>query len=86
MIFREAEDRDLIVRSRQGDVDAFNVLVSRWERRVFTYLVRNTGELLRLGGGSRESLGKYHEEAIDAVAAYRDLHDGRVTGRAVVVP
>jgi RNA polymerase sigma-70 factor (ECF subfamily) len=24
-------------------VDAFNVLVSRWEKRVFTYLVRNTG-------------------------------------------
>ncbi len=44
MIFREAEDRDLILRSRQGDVDAFNVLVSRWEKRVFTYLVRNTGD------------------------------------------
>ena len=43
MIFREVEDRDLIERSRRGDVDAFNVLVSRWERRVFTYLVRNTG-------------------------------------------
>jgi len=43
LIFREAEDRDLILRSRQGDVDAFNVLVSRWEKRVFTYLVRNTG-------------------------------------------
>ena len=43
MIFREAEDRDLILRSRRGDVDAFNVLVSRWEKRVFTYLVRNTG-------------------------------------------
>ncbi len=43
MIFREAEDRDLIDRSRRGDVDAFNVLVSRWEKRVFTYLVRNTG-------------------------------------------
>ena len=43
MIFREAEDRDLIERSRRGDVDAFNVLVSRWEKRVFTYLVRSTG-------------------------------------------
>jgi RNA polymerase sigma-70 factor (ECF subfamily) len=43
LIFREAEDRDLILRSRRGDVDAFNVLVSRWEKRLFTYLVRNTG-------------------------------------------
>ena len=43
MIFREAEDRDLIMQARRGDVDAFNVLVSRWEKRVFTYLVRNTG-------------------------------------------
>lgn len=43
MIFREVEDRDLIERARRGDVDAFNVLVSRWEKRVFTYLVRSTG-------------------------------------------
>jgi RNA polymerase sigma-70 factor (ECF subfamily) len=43
LIFREAEDRDLIERARRGDVDAFNVLVSRWEKRVFTYLVRSTG-------------------------------------------
>ena len=40
MIFREVEDRDLIAKARRGDVDAFNVLVSRWEKRVFTYLVR----------------------------------------------
>jgi RNA polymerase sigma-70 factor (ECF subfamily) len=44
LIFREVEDRDLIEKSRRGDVDAFNVLVSRWEKRVFTYLVRNTGD------------------------------------------
>ncbi len=40
VIFREVEDRDLIAKAGRGDVDAFNVLVSRWERRVFTYLVR----------------------------------------------
>ena len=40
MIFREIEDRDLIAKAGRGDVDAFNVLVSRWEKRVFTYLVR----------------------------------------------
>lgn len=40
MIFREVEDRDLILRARQGDVEAYNVLVSRWEKRVYNYLVR----------------------------------------------
>ena len=40
MIFREVEDRDLILRSRRGDVEAFNVLVSRWEKRVYNYLLR----------------------------------------------
>lgn len=41
MIFREVEDRDLILKARRGDVDAYNVLVSRWEKRVFSYLVRS---------------------------------------------
>ena len=40
MIFREVEDRDLIVKARRGDVEAYNLLVSRWERRVFNYLLR----------------------------------------------
>ncbi len=40
MIFREAEDRDLIVKARKGSVDAYNVLVSRWEKRVFNYLLK----------------------------------------------
>ena len=40
MIFREVEDRDLIAKARRGNVDAYNVLVSRWERRVFNYLLR----------------------------------------------
>lgn len=44
MIFREVEDRDLIARTRRGNVDAYNVLVSRWERRVFSYLVKLTGQ------------------------------------------
>ena len=39
MIFREVEDRDLIARAKQGHVDAYNVLVSRWEKRVFNYLL-----------------------------------------------
>ena len=40
MIFREVEDRDLILKARRGDVEAYNLLVSRWEKRVFNYLLR----------------------------------------------
>jgi RNA polymerase sigma-70 factor (ECF subfamily) len=40
LIFREVEDRDLIPKARRGDVEAYNLLVSRWERRVFNYLLR----------------------------------------------
>jgi RNA polymerase sigma-70 factor, ECF subfamily len=40
LIFREVEDRDLIAKARRGDVEAYNLLVSRWEKRVFNYLVR----------------------------------------------
>jgi len=40
LIFREVEDRDLIARARGKDVEAFNLLVSRWEKRVFNYLLR----------------------------------------------
>lgn len=44
MIFREVEDRDLILKAQKGDVDAYNVLVSRWDKKVFAYLVRSTGD------------------------------------------
>lgn len=43
MIFRAVEDADLISRVRTGDVEAYNMLVSRWEKRVFNYLLRLTG-------------------------------------------
>jgi RNA polymerase sigma-70 factor (ECF subfamily) len=43
LIFRAVEDADLISRVRKGDVEAFNLLVSRWEKRVFNYLLRLTG-------------------------------------------
>jgi len=42
LIFRAVEDADLIVRVRRGDVEAFNLLVSRWEKRVYNYLLRLT--------------------------------------------
>jgi RNA polymerase sigma-70 factor (ECF subfamily) len=40
LIFREVEDRDLIATARKGNVEAYNLLVSRWEKRVFNYLLR----------------------------------------------
>jgi RNA polymerase sigma-70 factor (ECF subfamily) len=40
LIFRAVEDADLIRKARQGDVEAFNLLISRWEKRVFNYLLR----------------------------------------------
>jgi RNA polymerase sigma-70 factor (ECF subfamily) len=43
LIFRAVEDADLISRVRKGDVEAFNHLVSRWEKRVYNYLLRITG-------------------------------------------
>ena len=43
MIFRAVEDADLIQRAARGAVEAFNLLVSRWEKRVYNYLLRITG-------------------------------------------
>ena len=40
MIFREVEDRDLILKARRGDVEAYNLLISRWEKRVYNYILR----------------------------------------------
>jgi len=40
LIFRAVEDADLIRKARRGDVEAFNLLISRWEKRVFNYLLR----------------------------------------------
>jgi RNA polymerase sigma-70 factor, ECF subfamily len=44
LIFREVEDPDLIARTKRGKVEAYNILVSRWEKRVFNYLLRLVGE------------------------------------------
>jgi len=44
VIFREVEDRDLIAKARRGDVESYNLLISRWEKRIFNYLLRLAGE------------------------------------------
>ena len=43
MIFRAVEDADLIRQAARGNVEAYNLLVSRWEKRVYNYLLRITG-------------------------------------------
>jgi RNA polymerase sigma-70 factor (ECF subfamily) len=40
LIFREVEDRDLIAQARRDNVEAYNLLVSRWEKRIYNYLFR----------------------------------------------
>lgn len=40
LIFREVEDRDLIGQARRENVEAYNLLVSRWEKRIYNYLLR----------------------------------------------
>lgn len=42
MIFRAVEDADLIRQSARGNVESYNLLVSRWEKRVYNYLLRLT--------------------------------------------
>jgi RNA polymerase sigma-70 factor, ECF subfamily len=43
LIFRAVEDSDLIREAARGKVEAYNLLVSRWEKRVYNYLLRITG-------------------------------------------
>ena len=43
MIFRAVEDTDLIRQATRGGVESYNLLVSRWEKRVYNYLLRITG-------------------------------------------
>jgi RNA polymerase sigma-70 factor (ECF subfamily) len=43
LIFRAVEDTDLIRQAAKGAVEAYNLLVSRWEKRVYNYLLRITG-------------------------------------------
>jgi RNA polymerase sigma-70 factor (ECF subfamily) len=43
LIFRAVEDTDLIRQAARGGVEAYNLLVSRWEKRVYNYLLRIVG-------------------------------------------
>jgi len=68
LIFRAVEDADLIRNARQGDVEAFNLLISRWERRVYNYL-------LRIVGDREEALDLSQEVFLKAYQNLRKLDD-----------
>jgi RNA polymerase sigma-70 factor (ECF subfamily) len=68
LIFRAVEDADLISRIRKGDIEAFNILVSRWEKRVFNYL-------LRLLGSPDDALDLSQDVLLKAYQNIRKLDD-----------
>ena len=82
MIFRAVEDADLIQRAAKGDVEAYNLLVSRWEKPMYNYLLRMTGNredaldltqdvLLK----AYQNLGKLSEPGRFAPWLYRIAHN-----------
>ena len=82
MIFREVEDRDLVAKAAKGSVDAYNLLVSRWEKRVFNYilrLVRNREDALDLSQDvflkAYQNLGKLDDASRFAPWLYRIAHN-----------
>jgi RNA polymerase sigma-70 factor, ECF subfamily len=68
LIFRALEDADLIRKARAGDVDAFNALVSRWDKRVYNYL-------LRILGNREDALDLSQDVFLKAYQNLRKLED-----------
>jgi RNA polymerase sigma-70 factor, ECF subfamily len=68
LIFREVEDRDLIAKARRGNVDAYNLLVSRWEKRIFNYI-------FRLLGGREDAQDLTQETFLKAYQNLKKLDD-----------
>jgi len=82
LIFRAVEDADLIQQAARGQVEAYNLLVSRWEKRVYNYLLRVTGnreDALDLTQDvflkAYQSLRKLEEPARFAPWLYRIAHN-----------
>ena len=69
MIFRAVEDGDLIRQAARGNVEAFNLLVSRWEKRVYNYL-------LRLTANREDALDLTQDVFLKAYQNLRKLDDG----------
>ena len=78
MIFRAVEDGDLIRQAARGSVEAFNLLVSRWEKRVYNYL-------LRLTANREDALDLTQDVFLKAYQNLRKLDD-RGAFRPVAVP
>jgi RNA polymerase sigma-70 factor (ECF subfamily) len=68
LIFRAVEDADLIERTRKGDVESYNLLISRWEKRVYNYL-------LRILGSREDALDMSQEVFLKAYQNIRKLDD-----------
>jgi len=82
LIFREVEDRDLVVKARRGDVEAYNLLISRWDKRVYNYvlrLVRNREDALDTAQEvflkAYQSLGKLEDSSRFGPWLYRIAHN-----------
>ena len=82
MIFRAVEDADLIRRAAGGNVESYNLLVSRWEKRVYNYLlriVRNREDALDLTQEvflkTYQNLRKLEDPARFAPWLYRIAHN-----------
>lgn len=82
MIFRAVEDADLIRKARKGNVEAFNALVSRWDKRVYNYLLRilgNREDALDLSQDvflkAYQNLGKLEDPGRFAPWLYRIAHN-----------
>lgn len=61
-------EAQLVARTRRGDVEAFNHLVSRWEKRLYNYL-------LRLLGNREDSLDLCQEAFLKAYQSIATLQD-----------
>ena len=68
MIFRAVEDADLIQQATRGSVESFNLLISRWEKRVYNYL-------LRLVGNREDALDLSQDVFLKAYQNLRKLED-----------
>jgi RNA polymerase sigma-70 factor (ECF subfamily) len=73
LIFRAVEDADLIERTRKGDVESYNLLISRWEKRVYNYL-------LRILDSREDALDLCQEVFLKAYQNIRKLDDTRRFG------
>jgi len=68
LILRAVEDADLIRQAARGAVEAYNLLVSRWEKRVYNYL-------LRLTSNREDALDLTQEVFLKAYQNLRKLDD-----------